>query len=194
MHVQGGPRLSANLFGAGVLCIREDDIVHSIAKQFFGYGLGNSAFFPFSAGATVVLNRERPTPAGVSELMRRHGVTILCGVPTFYAAWFTDQSSAQGFTALRLGVSAGEACPAHLAEEFRQRFGADLIDGIGSTEMRHIFLSNRPGEVRPGSTGRPVPGYEARLVGEGGAPVADGEIGELQVRGPTSACGYWCNR
>ncbi|MEQ1929202.1 MAG: benzoate-CoA ligase family protein [Parvularculaceae bacterium] len=192
MHVHASPRLAANLFGAGVIGYRESDVVHSVAKQFFGYGLGNAAFFPFSVGATTVLNRERPTAAGVSDLMRRHGVTILHGVPTFYAAWFADGAS--GFPALRLGVSAGEALPAHLAEEFRKRFNADLIDGIGSTEMLHIFLSNRPGDVRPGCTGRPVPGYEARLVGDDGAPVVDGEIGELQVKGPTSAAGYWRNR
>ena len=193
MHAQGSPRLAANLFGAGVIGYRENDVVLSVAKQFFGYGLGNSAFFPFSAGAAAVLNRERPTPANVAGLMRRHTVTILHGVPTFYAAFLADASGRDRYPALRLGVSAGEALPAHLCTEFKARFGVDLIDGIGSTEMLHIFLSNRPGEVRPGCTGRPVPGYEARLVGDDGAPVADGEIGELQVNGPTAAAGYWRN-
>jgi benzoate-CoA ligase len=138
---------------------------------------------------------ERPTPAAVFARLRQHGPTIFYGVPTLYAALLASpEMPGRGELALRLCVSAGEALPAEIGRRWRERAGVDVLDGIGSTEMLHIFLSNRPGEVRYGTTGRAVPGYELRLVDEQGALVPPGEQGELQVSGPTSAAGYWNNR
>jgi benzoate-CoA ligase len=196
MHLQSSIRLSANLFGSGVAGFRASDVVLSVAKQFFAYGLGNSISFPFAAGATTVLLKARPTPAEVGELVRRHRVTILCGVPTFFAGWLAseDAPGPEDLPALRLATSAGECLPARIGEDFRRRHGIDILDGLGSTEMLHIFLSQRPGAVRYGCTGKPVPGYEVRIVGDDGLPARPGELGELQVKGPTASTGYWRNR
>jgi benzoate-CoA ligase len=196
MHIHGSMRLSANLYGLGTAGIRADDIVLSVAKQFFAYGLGNALIFPFAAGASVVHFRDRATPLGISEALVRHQVTVLGGVPTFFAGWLAHDScpSKQDLPSLRLATSAGEALPAHLGEAFKDRFGADVLDGLGSTEMLHIFVSQRPGEVRYGCTGRVVDGYAVRVVDDIGRTVAPGEMGNLQVRGPTTAIGYWRNR
>jgi benzoate-CoA ligase len=195
MHTHASMRLTANLFGIGVVGYRADDTVLSVAKQFFAYGLGNALSFPLAAGATVVLHHDRATPQAISELILRHRVTVLNGVPTFFAGWFASgEVPTSAAAALRIATSAGECLPAHIGEEFRRRFDADIIDGLGSTEMLHVYLAQRPGSVRYGCTGRPVPGYEIRLVGEEGNEVAPGELGELQVRGPTAAIGYWRNR
>jgi benzoate-CoA ligase len=196
MHTHASLRLTANLYALGVAGYREDDVVLSVAKQFFAYGLGNSLTFPYAAGATAILLKDRPTPEAVSALVKEHRVTLLCGVPTFFAGWLASEGlpTAAEAPALRLATSAGEALPAHLGKAFRERFGADIIDGLGSTEMLHIYLSQSPGAVRYGCTGRPVPGYEVRVVGDDGAPAPPGELGELQVRGPTMAVGYWRNR
>jgi benzoate-CoA ligase len=190
MHLHAAMRLTANLFGQGVVGYRADDVVLSVAKQFFAYGLGNALTFPLAAGATAVLHKERATPEAIGALIRQHGVTLLNAVPTFFSRFLTEESA----PTLRLATSAGESLPAHLGEAFRARFGVDIVDGLGSTEMLHVYLSQRPGEVRYGSTGRPVPGYEVRVVDEAGHPVPAGELGELQVRGPTAAIGYWRNR
>jgi benzoate-CoA ligase len=196
MHMQGSMRLTANLFGSAVIGFDEDDVVLSVAKQFFAYGLGNALSFPFAAGSSVVLLKERAAPAAISALIKRHKVSILAGVPSFFAKWFdsADIPSRDEAPQLRIGVSAGEYLPAHLGEAFRRRYGTDIIDGLGSTEMLHVYLAQRPGEVRFGCTGRPVPGYELRIVDDGGEVVPPGEIGDLQVRGPTAAQGYWRNR
>ncbi|WP_337180559.1 benzoate-CoA ligase family protein [Sphingopyxis granuli] len=196
MHSHASLRLTANLFGLAVLGVREDDVVLSVAKQFFAYGLGNSLTFPYAAGATVVLHAGRATPEAMSDLVRRHRVSVFCGVPTFFAGWLASDTvpTREDAPALRIATSAGECLPAHLGEAFRGRYGGDIIDGLGSTEMLHIFLSQRPGAVRYGCTGKPVPGYEVRVVDDAGNKVSPGELGELQVRGPTSAAGYWRNR
>lgn len=196
MHAHASMRLTANLFGVGVLGYREDDVVLSVAKQFFAYGLGNALSFPFAAGATVVLHHDRATPRAISDLIERHRVTILNGVPTFFAGWFASGAvpTREAAPGLRIATSAGECLPAHIGEEFRRRFGADVIDGLGSTEMLHVYLAQSPGSVRYGCTGRPVPGYEIRIVGDDGNLAAPGELGELQVKGPTAAIGYWRNR
>jgi benzoate-CoA ligase len=196
MHIHGSMRLTANLFGSAVIGYGEDDVVLSVAKQFFAYGLGNALTFPLAAGSTVVLLKDRAVPPAISALIKRHKVSILAGVPSFFAKWFDspDTPSREEAPHLRIGVSAGEYLPTHLGEAFRQRFGTDIIDGLGSTEMLHIYLAQRPGEVRFGCTGRPVPGYELRIVGDDDEVVPAGEIGELQVRGPTAAQGYWRNR
>ncbi len=196
MHTHGSIRLTANLFGIGVLGINEQDVILSVAKQFFAYGLGNALSFPYAAGATVVLHEGRATPDAITELICRHKVSVLGGIPTFFASWFASDKAPSREAApwLRIATSAGEALPAHIGEAFRMRYGADIIDGLGSTEMLHVFLAQRPGEVRYGCTGKAVPGYELRIVGDAGEPVGPGEFGELQVRGPTSAIGYWRNR
>jgi 4-hydroxybenzoate-CoA ligase len=195
-HVHTSLMATARLFGQGVLGMREDDVVYSAAKLFFAYGLGNALTFPMSVGATAVLLDERPTPAAVLDLFRREQPTIFCGAPTGYAAVLADPAFASdtGSKRLRLCVSAGEALPEHLGLSWKERFGVDIIDGIGSTEMLHIYVSNAPGDIKYGTTGRPVPGYEVRLVDERGGDVPDGEIGELLVRGPSAAEGYWNQR
>ncbi|MDE3113964.1 MAG: benzoate-CoA ligase family protein [Pseudomonadota bacterium] len=195
MHSHAAMRLSANLFGVGVAGYGEGDVVLSVAKEFFAYGLGNALSFPYAAGATVVLHSDRATPKAIGDLMVRHRVTILNGVPTFFAAFMADAAapSRQEVPSLRLATSAGESLPKHLGEAFRAHYGVDVIDGLGSTEMLHIYVSQRPGTVRYGSTGRPVPGYEVRIVGDDEALCAAGEVGELQVKGPTAALGYWNN-
>ena len=196
MHLHGSMRLTANLYGMGTAGICENDVVLSIAKLFFAYGLGNGLTFPFAAGATVVLFSGRAVPEAISNLLVKHKVSVLCGVPTFFAGWLVDDSCPTTKTApaLRLAISAGEALPTHIGETFKDRFGADVIDGLGSTEMLHIFVSQRPGQVRFGCTGQVVDGYQVRLTGDGGEEVPIGEIGNLQVKGPTTAIGYWRNR
>ena len=196
MHLQQSLVRTAELYAHGVLGIREDDVVYSAAKLFFAYGLGNAMTFPFSVGATSVLLVERPTPASVMRLMREHHPTIFYGVPTLFASLLADAQNvpSSGSARLRVCVSAGEPLPRDIGERWKARFGVDILDGLGSTEMLHIFLSNRPGDVHYGATGKAVPGYELAIVDESDRPVPPGELGELKVSGPTSAIGYWNNR
>jgi 4-hydroxybenzoate-CoA ligase len=195
-HVHTSPMASARLMGQGVIGIREDDVAFSAAKLSFSYGLGNALFFPMSVGASAVLLPERPTPQAVLAAMRRHRPTIFYAVPSLYAALLAqgDLGKGAGSDRLRLCVSAGEALPANLGERWHAVTGVDILDGIGSTEMLQTFLSNRPDDVRYGSTGKPVPGYEVKIVDEQGDELPTGEIGELLVRGPTAAEGYWNQR
>jgi 4-hydroxybenzoate-CoA ligase len=195
-HVHTSPMATARLMGQRVLGLREDDVVFSAAKLFFAYGLGNSMSFPMSVGATSVLWPNRPTPEAVFDIMRRHHPTIFYGVPSLYTALLAHAAIARGAGSdrLRLCVSAGEALPGHIGERWREVVGVDILDGIGSTEMLQTFLSNRPGDIRYGSTGKPVPGYEAKIVDETGRELGDGEIGELVVRGPSAGEGYWNQR
>src|SRR5262245_34706061 len=195
-HVHTTPMCTARLMGQRVIGIRPDDIVFSAAKLFFSYGMGNAMAFPMSVGATSVLLPQRPTPESVFELMRRHRPTIFYGVPTLYAAMLAHKEMGRGAGSdrLRLCVSAGEALPAHLGERWRTLAGCDVLDGIGSTEMFQTFLSNRPDDIRYGSTGKPVPGYEVKIVDEDGHVLGQGEIGELVVRGPSAGEGYWNQR
>jgi 4-hydroxybenzoate-CoA ligase len=195
-HVHSNLMATAKLFGQGILGITESDVVHSASKLFFAYGLGNALTFPLSVGATAALWPHRPSPEGVFETLRRNRVTIFYGVPSLYTALLAhkDIGKGAGSDRLRLCVSAGEALPAHIGERWREVTGVDVLDGLGSTEMLNTFLSNRPGDIRYGSTGKPVPGYEARIVDEHGRDVGDGEIGELVVRGPSAGEGYWNQR
>jgi len=195
-HVHASLMATAKLFGQGVLGIRSDDVVFSAAKLFFAYGLGNAMSFPMSVGASTVLLPDRPTPECVLDVMRKHRPTIFYGVPSLYAALLArkDLRRGAGSDRLRLCVSAGEALPAHIGERWRDIVGVDILDGIGSTEMLQTFLSNRPGDARYGSTGKPVPGYDAKIVDESGDEVGDGQIGELIVRGPSAGEGYWNQR
>ena len=182
--------------GRCIIGIREDDVVFSAAKLFFSYGMGNALAFPMSVGGSAVLWPHRPTPDVVFDLMRKHNPTVFYGIPTLYASLLAHQhmTHGAGSNRLRLCVSAGEALPQALGERWRDMAGCDVIDGIGSTEMFQTFLSNRPGDVRYGSTGKPVPGYDLRIVDEHGHDVPEGEIGELLVRGPTAGDGYWNQR
>jgi benzoate-CoA ligase len=192
LHVHSSLIQTAELYAVPVLGMRESDVVFSAAKLFFAYGLGNALTFPLAVGATTVLMAERPTPAAVFRRLVEQRPTIFYGVPTLYAALLAAPELPQrDAVALRVCTSAGEALPADIGRRFTERFGVEILDGIGSTEMLHIFLSNRPGEVRYGTTGRPVPGYEIRLVDETGAEAAVGEVGELQINGPSAAMGYW---
>ena len=168
----------------------------SAAKLFFAYGLGNGMTFPMSVGATTVLLPARPTPDAVFAVMARSGRRIFFGVPTLYAAMLADAAARRRKAATACGFASRPArrCPPRSASAGRTCIGVDILDGVGSTEMLHIFLSNAPGDIVYGTSGRAVPGYELRLVGEAGAEVADGEIGELLVSGPSAADGYWNQR
>ena len=195
-HVHTSLMATARLYGQGILGFCADDVVFSVAKLYFAYGLGNSMTFPMSVGASTVLLPDRPTPKSVLEIMRRHSPTLLFGAPTFYGAMLADGEIGRGAGSdrLRLCVSAGEALPPNFSERWREVVGTEILDGIGSTEMLHIFVSNRPGEIRFGTTGKPVPGYEAKIVDEDGRELGPGEIGELVIRGPSAAEGYWNQR
>jgi benzoate-CoA ligase family protein len=191
MHRHANIRHVCQTYGSQVLGIGPADVCFSIAKLFFAYGIGNSMFFPLSAGATTVLEPRRPTPAVTAERVAADRPTLFFAVPTFYAALLAADLPEDTFRSVRHGASAGEALPAPLQERFTGRFGVEIIDGIGSTEALHIFLSNRPGEVRPGTTGRPVPGYDIELRDPEGTRVPDGQPGSLHVRGESLALGYW---
>ncbi len=194
-HVHGALRATADTYGARVLQVREDDTVFSAAKLFFAYGLGNAMTFPMSVGATTLLYGARPTPDAVSDILGTHKPTIYCGVPTLYAALLHHWDSAPAPDApLRTCISAGEALPEDVGRNWAALWGCDIMDGVGSTEMLHIFLSNAPGDVVYGTSGTAVPGYDLRLVDEAGREVAPGEVGELLVRGASAAEGYWNQR
>lgn len=195
-HVHSSLAATANTFGSDVIAMREDDVVHSAAKMFFAYGLGNAMSFPMHVGATTIINSGRPTPDAVSAILAEYRPTIFCGVPTLYAAMVNAQEQAGTAPehALRLCTSAGEALPREIGERWEKIWGAPIVDGVGSTEMLHIFLSNRPGDIVYGTSGVPVPGYEVRLVDEHDEEVGEGDVGELLVRGPSSADGYWNRR
>ena len=195
VHLHAHLIQTADLYAVPVLGIRESDVVFSAAKLFFAYGLGNALTFPLAVGATTVLMAERPTPDSVFKRLVEHKATIFYGVPTLYAAMLVSPNfPRKEELALRVGTSAGEALPPEILKRFAERTGVELLDGIGSTEMLHIFISNRPGDVMPGTTGKAVPGYKLRLVDENGQDVKPGELGELQISGPTSAIMYWNQR
>lgn len=195
VHTQASLYWTAELYGKGVLGLTAEDICFSAAKLFFAYGLGNSLSFPLSVGATTVLMAGRPTPEAVIHRWLAHRPTVFFGAPTGYAALLASPAlPGRDEVALRLCSSAGEALPEEIGRRFSAHFGIDLCDGIGSTEMLHIFLSNAPGRVRYGTTGWPVAGYDIELRGEDGHPVPAGETGELFIRGPSAAVMYWANR
>jgi benzoate-CoA ligase len=199
VHTHANPYWTAELYGKAVLQLRESDVCFSAAKLFFAYGLGNGLSFPMSVGATTLLMAERPTPDAVFKRWRGEvggaKPTVFFGAPTGYAGMLASPNlPAKSDVALRLASSAGEALPADIGERFTKHFGVEIVDGIGSTEMLHIFLSNIPGKVRYGTTGWPVPGYDIELRGEAGAAVPDGEPGDLYIRGESAALCYWGNR
>jgi benzoate-CoA ligase len=215
VHLQHDMVVCAELFGKGVLGIREADRCFSVAKLFFAYGLGNALYFPFSVGATTILWPGPPTADNVFNVIEKHRPTLFYSVPTGYGMLLAhtpreprpqqevgppvridadlSASALRDFdlSSIRLAVSAGEALPAALYHRFKERFGVDIIDGIGSTETLHMFISNRPGAIRPGSSGLIVPGYDARLLDDEGDAVLPGEIGALWIRGDSVCAGYW---
>ena len=199
LHTHANPYWTAELYGKGVLGLTEKDVCFSAAKLFFAYGLGNGLSFPLSVGATVVLMAERPTPDTTfkrwTDSRANHKPTVFFGAPTGFAGMLASPNlPAKTAVSLRMCSSAGEALPAELGEKFTQHFGVEIIDGIGSTEMLHIYLSNQPGKVRYGTTGWPVPGYDLELRGDDGLAIPDGETGDLYIKGPSAAVMYWGKR
>ena len=196
MHVHSSPRFLAESAGKRRIGYREDDVVFSAAKLFFSYGLGNAMFCSMWVGATSVFYPERPTPQTVFEVLQGYQPTMLFAVPTLYAAILADPECALERLSdrLRLCFSAGEPLPAHIGAAWKERFGLDIVNGVGSTEMGHLFLTNLPKAVEYGTSGTPVHGYKLRLVDEEGRDVSDNEIGELLVNGESAAAGYWNQR
>jgi benzoate-CoA ligase len=207
IHSQTDMLVTYESYAKGILDIQEDDICFSAARMFFAYGLGNSVYFPMGAGCSVVLNPESPTPEVIFKYLEKFRPTIFFGVPTLYAQMLEYQrkvdtekgldkspDSDHALSSVRICVSAGEALPTDIFNRWKKRFGVHIIDGIGSTEMGHIFLSNRPDDIKPGSTGKPVPGYQLKLVDEEGNEVPQGEIGTLMVKGGSAAQFYWRKR
>jgi benzoate-CoA ligase family protein len=193
IHLHHDMLVEADLYSRGVLGLTEDDVTFSVAKLFFAYGLGNGLYFPLRAGATTVLLPDRPTPERVFDVIDRYQPTVFYSVPTSYVA-LLNAAEMTGRTSLgriRLCISAGEPLPKHTFELWQDRFGQEILDGIGSTEILHIYISNRPGHAVPGSTGQIVPGYEAKIVDEQGEPLPPGEVGTLMIKGDSIASGYW---
>lgn len=196
MHVHSSPRIMAQSAGQQRIGYREDDVIFSAAKLFFAYGLGNAMICPLWVGATSVFYPERPTPQTVFEVLRGYQPTMFFAVPTLYAAILADPECKRDniSSRLRLCFSAGEPLPSHVGMAWKQRFGLDIVNGVGSSELGHLFLTNLPDAVEYGTSGVPVDGFKLRLVDENAQDVADNEMGELLVKGETSAAGYWNQR
>ncbi|MBO3746079.1 benzoate-CoA ligase family protein [Streptosporangiaceae bacterium NEAU-GS5] len=191
MHRHGSVRVVCETYGAQVLGIRPEDRCLSAAKAFFAYGLGNSLLFPLSVGAAAILEPAPSRPDALIDRAKTYGATLFFAGPTFFANMLRAALPGDALPGVRLATSAGEALPAALYQRWTSHFGIDILDGIGMTEMLHIFLSNRPGQVRAGTTGVAVPGYELRILGEDGLEVTEGMPGTLHVRGESAATGYW---
>ena len=191
MHRHGSVRVVCETYGTQVLGITPDDRCLSAAKAFFAYGLGNSVLFPMSVGAAAVLEPNPARPEILAERARLYAATLFFAGPTFFANMLRADLPAEALAGVRLAASAGEALPAALYQRWTSHFGVDILDGIGMTEMLHIFLSNRSGQVKPGTTGVAVPGYDLRVLGEDGHEVPPGTPGTLFVRGDSAATGYW---
>ena len=194
VHRHADMLVASRNYAQGVVGLCENDLTFSVSKLFFAYGLGNGMYFPLAAGARTVLNPERTKVDSVLELVRRHRPTVFFAVPTFYAAVLREIQRAGhtvDFSSVRMCVSAGETLPAEIFERWKKKFGTEILDGIGSTEMLHIFISSRPGSCKPGSCGLAVPGYEVKIVDEDANEVRSGEIGNLLVRGESAFAEYW---
>jgi 4-hydroxybenzoate-CoA ligase len=207
IHSQYDMVTVSQAYGQKALGLREDDICFSAARLFFAYGLGNGMYLPMSVGASAVLNPDRPAPENIFAYLERFRPTVFFGVPTLYGQMLeykahqdreggkkADPNGNHELSSVRICVSAGEALPQDIYYRWKERFGVDILDGIGSTEMLHIFLSNQLGEIRPGSTGKPVPGYALKLIDDEGQEVPRGEIGTLMVKGDSAAQFYWRKR
>ena len=195
IHLHHDMLVEADLYARGVLGLTESDVSFSVAKLFFAYGLGNGLYFPLRAGGTTILLPDRPTPEKVFEVIDRYQPTVFYSVPTSYVALLhnAEKTGRTSLGSVRLCVSAGEPLPKHTFEKWQERFGIEILDGIGSTEILHIYISNRPGQAVPGSTGQIVPGYEAKIVDEQGDPLPPGQVGTLLIKGDSIAAGYWNN-
>jgi benzoate-CoA ligase family protein len=193
VHLQHDVEHCVNSYAKGVLQINQTDILFSASKFFFAYGLGNSFLYPLACGASVVLMAERPLPETILETISKYRPTIFFGIPTLYSNMLQvkDAETKYDLSSLRALASAGEALPKEIFNEWKRRFGQEILDGIGSTELLHIFISNRPGEARPGSSGKIVPGYKARIVDDQGDDVPLGDVGTLWVKGESSAAFYY---
>jgi benzoate-CoA ligase family protein len=191
VHLHHDIEVTCETYARQVLGIREDDVLYSTTKLQHAYGLGNGLSFPLHFGATAVLGVGRPAPAAILAVLRERRPTIFFSVPALYGALAREPGAEDGFESVRMCVSAAEALSPVIFDRFRDRFGLEIVDGIGSTEMLHIFCSNVPGQVVRGSTGRPVPGYELRIVDEDGAVLAGEAVGNLEVRGDSCAAFYW---
>jgi benzoate-CoA ligase family protein len=197
VHLHHDMVVCSELYAKGILQMTEQDRCYSIARLFFAYGLGNAGYFPLSCGATTILSPARPAPAGIFADIERYKPTLFFSVPSNYAALLAHASESGvefDLSSLRQAVSAGESLPASLFERFARRFGVEILDGLGSTETLQMVISNRAGEVRPGSSGKVIPGYEAKIVNHEGHPVAPGEIGSLLIKGDSTCTGYWNQR
>jgi len=194
VHRHGDMLVASECYARGILGLRENDITFSTSKLFFAYGLGNGMYFPFSAMAGTILNPQRTSPERAIEIVAHRKPTVFFAVPTLYAAILREAErigSSANFSSVRQCVSAGETLPAEIFDRWKRKFGLEILDGIGSTEMLHIFISSRPGQCKPGSCGFSVPGYEAKIVDDTGASLPDGEIGNLWVRGASAFSEYW---
>jgi benzoate-CoA ligase family protein len=193
VHLQHDMLFCAETYGRSVLGLTENDRTFTVSPLFHAYGLGNGVFFPFHSGASAVYKPERPNPDLVYGLITQEKPTVLFTAPTFYAALlaYPEEGFRYDLSSLRFGVSAGEALPKPLFDAWKKRFGTEILDGIGSTEMLHIFISNFPGKAKGGTSGTVVPGYEAKIVGDDGHPVSSGETGDLWVSGDSALAYYW---
>ncbi len=194
IHLHHDMLICSELYAKGILGISEGDRFYSVARLFFAYGLGNAGYFPLSCGGTTILSPERPSPEGIFANIERYRPTLFFSVPSNYAALlshFRENARDYDLSSVRHAISAGESLPAALFERFKERFGVEILDALGSTETLQMVIANRPGEVRPGSSGKIIPGYEARLVDDAGHDVAQGEIGALLIRGDSTCAGYW---
>lgn len=193
IHLHHDMLVEADQYALQTIGLREEDVSFSVAKLFFAYGLGNGLYFPLRVGATTILMPERPLPEAVFEVVDRHHPTVFYSVPTSYAALLhlAEKTERTTLGRVRMCISAGEPLPAPLFEQWQERFGVEILDGIGSTEILHIFISNRPGRIKPGSTGEIVAGYEARILDDEGQPLPVGEVGMLMIKGDSIANGYW---
>ena len=193
VHLQHDMTYCTEFYAKPVLGIRQEDITFSAAKLFFAYGLGNNLYFPFAVGASAVLYPGRPLPEDMFKVVQQYRPTIFFGVPTLYAGMLALPNAEKrfDFSSVRICVSAGEALPADILRRWKEKFNVDILDGIGSTEILHIFISNRTGQIKPGSSGKLVPGYEALITDESGHAVIPGEIGNLLIRGDSTTAYYW---
>jgi benzoate-CoA ligase len=194
VHLHHDMVVCSELYAKGILQINERDRCLSVARLFFAYGLGNAGYFPLSCGATTILSPARPTPATIYADIQRYRPTLFFSVPTNYAALLAHRpADGKDFdlSSVRQAISAGEALPAPLFERFKERFGVEILDGLGATETLQMVISNRPGKAKPGSSGKIIPGYEAKIVDEHGEPVAPNEIGDLLIKGDSTCIGYW---
>ncbi|HWC17663.1 MAG TPA: benzoate-CoA ligase family protein [Terriglobales bacterium] len=195
VHLQHDMVVSAESYGKAVLGVRETDRLFSVAKLFFAYGLGNGLYFSLAVGATSILWPGTPSPANVIAVIERYRPTLFFSVPSNYAALLSYRANGQerelDFSSVRWAVSAGESLPESIYQRFAKNFGVQILDAIGSTEALHMFIANRPGANRPGSSGQVIPGFEARILNESGQPVPDGEIGNLFIKGDSICSHYW---